>query len=157
VLLILSPFHADGTTALLKGQVISKPASGFRPRRDVDLFLDRDCERTGHGYIQGADVLKQLLEQEGMKYGNPGRNALGEGLLDTLQYEFVNYLGESKYMHGLNTIPPSRFSSTNSNGLWEYSPFLCGVGLVEGLELSYALSLLSHPFTQHVSTRRLHR
>lgn len=37
--------------------------------------------------------------------------------------------GESKYMHGLTTIPPSRFSSSNPNGLQEYSPFLCGVGM----------------------------
>ncbi|KAF4442143.1 hypothetical protein FALBO_17303 [Fusarium albosuccineum] len=45
-------------------------------------------------------------------------------------------------MYGLNTIPPSRFSDHNANGLWEYSPFLCGSGLMEGLELSYRLSMM---------------
>jgi hypothetical protein len=57
-----------------------------------------------------------------------------------MQEDFINWLGESKYMSGLNTIPPSRFSSTNSNGLWEYSPYLCGVGLTEALELAHSLS-----------------
>jgi hypothetical protein len=44
-------------------------------------------------------------------------------------------------MHGLPGIPSSRFSITNANGLWEYSPFLCGVGLMEGLELAYLFSM----------------
>lgn len=45
-------------------------------------------------------------------------------------------------MYGLKTIPPSRFSNTNANGLWEYSPFLCGVGLMEALELAYGMNFL---------------
>lgn len=59
---------------------------------------------------------------------------------DDISYEFVNFLGESKYVHGLDTIPPSRFSNSNSNGLWEYSPFLCGVGLMEALEIAYTIN-----------------
>jgi hypothetical protein len=38
-------------------------------------------------------------------------------------------------MYGLKNIPASRFSKHNSNGLWEYSPFLCASGLVEGIIL----------------------
>lgn len=60
-------------------------------------------------------------------------------IADFLKYQ---WLGESKYMHGLTGIPPSRFSNTNTNGLWEYSPFLCGVGLMESLELVYDISLV---------------
>lgn len=44
-------------------------------------------------------------------------------------------------MHGLKTIPPSRFSTHNANGLWEYSPLLCGAGLVEGLVLRQRFSM----------------
>lgn len=61
--------------------------------------------------------------------------------LKEIRDDFVDWLGETKYMHGLTTIPPSRFSNTNSNGLWEYSPFLCGVGLTEALELAYGVGL----------------
>ncbi|OAA60307.1 hypothetical protein SPI_05431 [Niveomyces insectorum RCEF 264] len=45
-------------------------------------------------------------------------------------------------MHGLNGVPPSRFTNSNSNGLWEFSPFLCGVGLMEGLELAYRMCMM---------------
>lgn len=31
----------------LQGHVLIPPAQGFRPRRDVDLFLDRDAETPG--------------------------------------------------------------------------------------------------------------
>jgi hypothetical protein len=58
-----------------------------------------------------------------------------------MMWDFCDWLGESKYMYGLNTIPPSRFSNVSSNGLWEYSPFLCGVGLMEGLELANFLGI----------------
>jgi hypothetical protein len=40
----------------------------------------------------------------------------------------------------LKQPPPSRFSNTDSNGLWEYSPYLSGVGLVEALGLAYSFS-----------------
>lgn len=55
--------------------------------------------------------------------------------------DFRDWLGETKYMHGLDTIPPSRFSNTNTNGLYEYSPFQCCVGLFEALELSYLIGI----------------
>lgn len=38
-------------------------------------------------------------------------------------------------MHGLTTIPASRFPKHHTNGLCEYSPLLCGAGLAEGLVL----------------------
>lgn len=125
------------STSALRGHIIIPPAQGFRPRRDVDLFLDRQNERFGKGYLQAVDVLKQLFEKDNELHADPGRHVHHHELLEHIEYDFVNWLGESKYMHGLNTIPPSRFSNTNSNGLWEYSPFLCGVGLMEGLEIAY--------------------
>ncbi|KAK1638294.1 hypothetical protein BDP81DRAFT_424661 [Colletotrichum phormii] len=41
-----------------------------------------------------------------------------------------------------NILPISRFDHTGPNGLWRYSPFLCGVGLMEGLERVYRTSML---------------
>jgi hypothetical protein len=126
----------------LKGHVLSPPARGFRPRRDVDLFLDRQNERIGHGYCNADDILIQLFEKDAMLHGDPNRHQLQSGLLREFRDDLVDRLGETKYMYGLTTIPPSRFSNTNTNGLWEYSPFLCGVGLMEALELAYGMNLL---------------
>lgn len=126
----------------LKGHILNPPARGFRPRRDVDLFMDRQNERVGHGYCNAVDVLTQLFDKDAMMHGDPNRHQQKSELLKDFMDDFVNWLGESKYMYGLQTIPPSRFSNTNANGLWEYSPFLCGVGLVEALELAYSMSFL---------------
>ena len=124
-----------------RGSVLEPPMRGFRPRRDVDLFLDRENERFGKGFMQGSDVLKQLLEQDSMMHGNPSRHRAQIDVLEGLMCDFRACLGESKYMYGLKTLPPSRFYDSNSKGLWEYSPFLCGVGLVEGLEPAYRFGL----------------
>ncbi|KAH6603867.1 hypothetical protein Trco_007313 [Trichoderma cornu-damae] len=124
-----------------KGHVLEPPMSGFRPRRDVDLFLDRENRRFGTGFCQGSDVLKQLLGRDSMMHGNPNRHQAQIDVLENLMWDFRDWLGESKYMSGLTTLPPSRFSNSNSNGLWEFSPFLCGAGLAEGLELAYRFGL----------------
>lgn len=124
-----------------KGHVLEPPIRGFRPRRDVDLFLDRENKKFGKGYLQGTDVLKQLLERDSMLHGSPSRHQTQIDVLEGLLWDFRDWLGESKYMYGLNTLPPSRFSDSNPNGLWEYSPFLCGAGLGESLDLVYRFGL----------------
>ncbi|KAL6231906.1 hypothetical protein BDW75DRAFT_218870 [Aspergillus navahoensis] len=110
--------------------------SDFRPRRDIDIFLDRNNERN-KGFCLGVSVLLQILERDAMLHGDPDRYKLVSGIIEELRDDFVNWLGETKYMYGLTTIPPSRFSDTDSNGLWEYSPYLCGVGLAEALQLAH--------------------
>ncbi|KZF19909.1 hypothetical protein L228DRAFT_256894 [Xylona heveae TC161] len=114
--------------SLTVDHVLVSPPQNFRSRRDVDLFLDRNLERPFHGFCQSVD-------------GGPTGHMEHSPLLTELQEDFINWLGESKYMHGLSTIPPSQFSTTNANGLWEYSPFLCGVGLVEALDLAYSVGV----------------
>ncbi|CAG8375794.1 unnamed protein product [Penicillium salamii] len=94
------------------------------------------------GICQSIDFLKQLLERDATMHGDPKRNAFFKDLMVELCEDFIDWLGESKYQSGLVGIPPSRFSETNSNGLWEYSPFLCGAGLSEALELSYGAAML---------------
>ncbi|KAI2470526.1 hypothetical protein F4781DRAFT_175854 [Annulohypoxylon bovei var. microspora] len=126
----------------LRGHILDAPAHEFRPRRDVDLFLDRENERKGSGYLGGAHALEQMLAHDAARQGDVNRYKQQSELLELIKCDFIEWLGESKYMHGLTTIPPSRFSSSNSNGLWEFSPFLCAVGLVEGLELSYAINMI---------------
>lgn len=125
---------------ILKGHILTSPASAFSSRRDVDLFLDRHNKNFGRGYCQSVEIAVQLLDRDAMLHGNPNRHRAHTDMLNLTRDDFVNWLGETKYMHGLDTIPPSRFSNTNTNGLWEHSPFLCGSGLAEALELAYAVS-----------------
>ncbi|KAK4442597.1 hypothetical protein QBC34DRAFT_225015 [Podospora aff. communis PSN243] len=126
--------------SVLRGHILTPPARGYRPRRDVDLFLDRVNKRPGHGFLQGADLLQQLLEQpQNRPWNYSAKHTQVTEILMGMMCDFRDWLGESKYMYGLKTIPPSRFSHVDSNGLWEYFPFLCGVGLMEGLELGYLL------------------
>ncbi|KAH7131251.1 hypothetical protein EDB81DRAFT_808203 [Dactylonectria macrodidyma] len=125
----------------MRGHLLESPPRGFRPRRDVDLFLDRETKNFGKGYLQGVSVLNQLLERDAQLHGEPHRHTQKIEVLDLMQDDFINWLGETKYMHGLTNIPPSRFTNSNANGLWEHSPYLCGVGLMEGLELAYNSSI----------------
>jgi hypothetical protein len=128
--------------SLLRGHIVNPPPRSFRPRRDVDLFLDRNNERVGHGFLTAVNVLRQLFVKDAALHQNHNRHREIDDFLEGFYYEFCNWLGESKYMHGLTNIPPSRFSNTNANGLWEYSPFLCGVGLMEGLEIAYLAGMM---------------
>ncbi|KAF2663210.1 hypothetical protein BT63DRAFT_430638 [Microthyrium microscopicum] len=125
----------------LRGHVLYPPARRFRPRRDVDLFMDRENKRPNHGYCHGVDILKQLYNKDAALHRNPARHEASAGLLTIFRQDFINWLGASKYQSGLTNVPPSRFTNTNSNGLWEYSPALCGFGLMEALDLSFTMGL----------------
>ncbi|KAF9877452.1 hypothetical protein CkaCkLH20_05152 [Colletotrichum karsti] len=127
---------------LLEGHVLEAPAGDFRPRRDVDRFLDRQEEHQCGCMISMRSIQRRLVADSGpMLSGDFSRTLLCYDILDKLRADFTDWLGESKYKDGLESVPPSRFSKSNPNGLWEYSPFLCGVGLVEGLDLSYRAAM----------------
>ncbi|KAI0834485.1 hypothetical protein F5Y06DRAFT_278761 [Hypoxylon sp. FL0890] len=122
----------------LRGHILETPAREFRPRRDIDEFLHGTGEKgESKGFLLGARQLKKSFDRNGELHGDPGRHKANSELLGSLHDDFAHWLGTSKYKCGLETIPPSRFSNTDSNGLWEYSPFLCGVGLMDALELAY--------------------
>jgi hypothetical protein len=123
------------TLSPLRGHVLAPPPPRFRPRRDVDLFLDRENQKMGQGLLQSINILKQLFQKDAEIHQDMNRHTSRFALLEDLKFDFVDFLGESKYMYGLTTIPPSRFSTHNANGLWEYSPLLCAAGLIEGLIL----------------------
>ncbi|KAK7458481.1 hypothetical protein Landi51_01304 [Colletotrichum acutatum] len=68
--------------------------------------------------------------------------------------DFIHLLGVSRMAEGAKDRHEvaSRFLHVNSNGLWDYSPYLCGVGLVEGLQHAYRTSMAAwnrvhEPFT----------
>ena len=125
-----------------KGHVLRAPAAGFRPRRDVDLFLDRENKQDPpKGFLKSVDILRQMFQRSETRNGGVGSHESTYQLLEHFQHDFIHWLGESKYKYFLTGIPPSRFAGTDSNGMWEYSPYLCGAGLAEGLEFSYLLGM----------------
>lgn len=122
----------------LRGHLLTAPPKNFRPRRDVDKFMGRGRKRKSTGFPESVNNLKQHLDQA--TDGPSGTFSQSYAVCDTLEgfkFNFQHWLGLTKYRNGFDKIPPSRFSNSNANGLWEYSPFLCGVGLMEALELAY--------------------
>ncbi|KAI4598718.1 hypothetical protein KJ359_002610 [Pestalotiopsis sp. 9143b] len=85
-------------TSIFRGHVMQPPASQFRPRRDVDLFLDREQERTGRGFLQGVHVLEQFFERDAKMNGNPNRHTEHIELIKIAQEDFRDWLCESKYI-----------------------------------------------------------
>jgi hypothetical protein len=126
----------------LNGHILMKPAHEFRSRRDIDRFLDRDHKRPLAGILLGTDLLNRYYRQDDILHDDPSRNEAVEAMLDSLKADYLHCLRESKDMRG-SSIPPSRFSATNPNGLWEYSPFLCGAGLAEALVDAYRYSMIA--------------
>ena len=123
------------TVSPLRGRVLEQPARKFFARRDVDRFFDHEVQKDPSGVLKSIEILTQLLQKDSDLHQDPNQHTAHCQILDDIKHDIVNWLGESKYMHGLTTIPASRFSKRRTNGLWEYSPLLCGAGLVEGLVL----------------------
>ena len=90
----------------IRGHVLNASASNFTPRRDVDIFLERE-NKTRRGFCASVDVLCELLKKEAELYGDPDRAGGESEILQGIKDDFVNLLGELKYSHGLDTIPPS--------------------------------------------------
>ncbi|KAF4468389.1 hypothetical protein FALBO_4722, partial [Fusarium albosuccineum] len=72
----------------LRGHVLEAPAKNFRPRRDVDLFLDRNHKRVGPGYLQSVHILKQILD----KYGRMAELRDIFEIVQMLQEDFIKSL-----------------------------------------------------------------
>ncbi|KAI0378712.1 hypothetical protein F5Y04DRAFT_290860 [Hypomontagnella monticulosa] len=125
-----------------RGHVLKLPAKGFRPTRDIDLFRDNEEERPGHGFLHAIPALKEQFEIDTALH-QPNRHEFRLEMLKNLRRSFVTYLGESRFIEedGDWKLSPSRFSDTDPNGLWEYSPFLCGVGLMEALEYAHVIGM----------------
>ncbi|KAL4941916.1 hypothetical protein BDV06DRAFT_193402 [Aspergillus oleicola] len=129
----------------LSGDILTSPAPNFKPRRDIDLFLDRNNERKGRGYPLTTAVLASFLQKDSLIYGDADKHKNQIDALTSLSNDFLGWLGESQYAqaNGIEGIPASRFTSSSStpNGLWEFSPYLCGAGLMEALELVHGTTM----------------
>ncbi|TKX26247.1 hypothetical protein C1H76_1600 [Elsinoe australis] len=146
------------------------PLPSSSPRRDLDLFLysngngDKEkflnsglTEKERVGILAALDQLEFTLNLRTKAYGaTTGQDYLRQ-VAKSLREDFANRLGRSVFVRGTNTRFTSRFSKTNSNGLWDYSPYLCGNGLLEGLEISSRLGLqLLNAFPEPLMLIHLH-
>lgn len=131
------------TFSLFEGNVFSTPPK-YDPRKDIKLFQDRD----GSGINQSMDVFLSLIMHNPAKQRISEDHCLQAEMMGLLKEDMNHWLGSSKLAYGLKTLPLSRFSNTNTNGLWEYSPYLCGTGLADALEYVYNLGMAfweTHP------------
>lgn len=123
-----------------QGQAIRKPA--LAPvDRDIEAFLDRKDERWT-GYLEMSAILtKRWFKENCDLYKDPHRHDTDILFVEGLRKKLQAHLGMIPVPCGHEgCIQPtftSRFVGSDPHGLWRYSPFLCGVGLMEALELAY--------------------
>ncbi|PGH16132.1 hypothetical protein AJ79_01899 [Helicocarpus griseus UAMH5409] len=92
------------------------------------------------GFCCAADLLFQHLDKNPLQHAESHMRALR-----LLRDEFEYTLGHTDYFYTTPGVPPSRFSNTNE--VWEYSPFLCGVALGEALEIAHLLGEIPDAYT----------
>lgn len=143
-LIVDSMAATRGWKTTSRKHLLRDPPADFLPRRDIDQFLHANKEKSGRGFLEGASMLQFELEYDAYLCRNPHLYQGIHDLVGDVRENFRDWLGQSQFIHvvpSATSIPPSRFSQTNENGLWEYSPFLCGVGLMEALEIANRLGM----------------
>lgn len=120
---------------IIRGHVLETPTAGFECQRDIDMFLDREEERINQGFLP---AMEQVIEGKKMVLGHlrSTENAFLE-VLEAVDDELTDWLGAADPLTETLGLAPPRFSQ--SDGLWRYSPLLCGVGLEEALEIAALL------------------
>ena len=140
------------------------PAQHFSSTRDIDLFLDRDGNKPDdRSYLWGIECLLGWLSRDIPWDRNKNdwegpRNKELISLIRAFQIDLGRTLGTVGLFIEHATGPNwSRFGKSNDNGVaagvWKYSPFVCGAGLMEALELAYRMSMKLWEFTYEILVR----
>ena len=79
--------------SVLEGHCLFVPPAGFRQRREVDLFLDRENEKQPQKFLQSVDILRQFLRKDEVLNSYVGRHSGMSELLQGIQEDFINWLG----------------------------------------------------------------
>lgn len=120
--------------SFLGGDTLAPPADSFDPQHVIkDEFLN--TKRYGTARFHDMMQILNIESPEERQASDPKLQKEASSL-DNLIEGLHGFLGQSKHANG-STIAHSRLIQTHENELWAYSPFLCGVGLSEGLELTY--------------------
>ncbi|OTB02229.1 hypothetical protein M426DRAFT_13676 [Hypoxylon sp. CI-4A] len=103
----------------LRGHVLRPPATDFLPTRDIDRLLASRREKHMQGLLLSMKLLVDtIFPGDAELQGKPSLYKNPTELLKLVRDDLLEWLGRSKCM--------------------QYSPLLCGVGLLEGLELTYS-------------------
>ncbi|KAK0713499.1 hypothetical protein B0T26DRAFT_782508, partial [Lasiosphaeria miniovina] len=134
--------------AINRNRFSSSPPD-FRPMRDFTLFLGHKETPFVLGFLPAIDSLTDTLNMELSKQGLTTQREFlfFRRRIKEFQSGLVNRLGKAKHVLGSTKIPSSRFADTNPNSLWEYSPFLCGVGLAGALSGVYNFGVFALDMT----------
>ena len=133
--------------------MLADPAYDFSSTRDIDQFLDCNNEKyMDRGYLCAIRFLALWLSRDipwDVKK-DASRGTCNEGLVAALE-DFYPDLSDTLGVVGpyvSEAIGPSwsRFDNVKDgrggeNGIWKYSPFLCGAGLMEALEIGYRVGM----------------
>ncbi|KAH0426225.1 hypothetical protein CcaCcLH18_10454 [Colletotrichum camelliae] len=103
------------------------------------LFATPDSNR--YGFFKCLGLMVAYLLVDSYNHGSDNRHYLKTHTLSNLEADLRKHLGRSLLADTQSACPASRFAATNANGLWEYSPYLCGEGLTEALQLAYLASM----------------
>ncbi|KAI6445890.1 hypothetical protein MCOR22_004061 [Pyricularia oryzae] len=110
-----------------RGAIIREPNPDFRPQRDIEAFLDRDDKGRGRGYLHTVTDL----------HINADRCNHNIDKLDAFAVSFRDWLGRCPFDYAGAGLPQSRCAADGSyDALWDLSPYLCGAGLLEALDLA---------------------
>ncbi|KAF5501425.1 hypothetical protein CGCS363_v006099 [Colletotrichum siamense] len=129
------------------GHILEAPAAGFLALRDInDIIDERPEDDAGHAHgdcccsrshLRFCKRLAKKLQRR-QEIGIYNCGAIIEPATEVLSWS-VEYLesrlGRCNSVLEGAPIPPSRFGVPHS--LWILSPFLCGVGLAEALQIIY--------------------
>ncbi|KAG7084551.1 hypothetical protein JMJ78_0009985 [Colletotrichum scovillei] len=125
----------EGGTKLYIGDI--ELSVGGSTKDDSNIQNDDKNLGISNGILRSANLMAHF-------YGAELRHAHRQPMMDFVSVfckEF-DFLGQSVPMTG-DILPTSRFDHTGPNGMWRYSPYLCGVGVMEGLERVYRTSMLT--------------
>lgn len=98
--------------------------------RDIQVFLDHDEERATQGFLLAVE---RTIEQLSATQGKASGSLALLKIVNEVDLELSEWLGITERLNDTPGLAPPRFQHTD--GLWRYSPLLCGVGLEEELEM----------------------
>lgn len=122
------------TASTAIGHVLYPPAPDFSSTRDIDSFLDREDKKNGCGYLHSMENMMYHLKLDWVRYKHDIFKSRAQ-YLDYVRLSLSNNLGRLSDKYFERAGQSSRFS--NRNGVWDYSPFLCGSSLIQSLSGVY--------------------